>query len=58
MLYIETVEPDTLALLNKLMAVKKLQDFVLDGGTALSLKYLHRKSVDLDLFSQGKPGSR
>lgn len=29
----------------------ELQDFSLVGGTALSLLYGHRKSVDLDLFS-------
>jgi len=28
-----------------------LQDFCLVGGTALSLRYGHRKSVDLDLFT-------
>lgn len=52
MLHIKTVERDTLALLKKLMGLKGLKDFVLVGGTALSLKYGHRKSIDLDLFSQ------
>ncbi|MBX9785436.1 MAG: nucleotidyl transferase AbiEii/AbiGii toxin family protein [Chitinophagaceae bacterium] len=50
MLYIETVEPNTLALLKKLMQFKELHHFVLVGGTALSLKFGHRKSVDIDLF--------
>lgn len=31
-----------------------MQDFALVGGTALSLKFGHRISVDLDLFSQQK----
>jgi predicted nucleotidyltransferase component of viral defense system len=33
------------------MAIPELQDFYLAGGTCLSLRYGHRKSIDLDLFS-------
>ncbi|WP_300597261.1 nucleotidyl transferase AbiEii/AbiGii toxin family protein [Niabella sp.] len=33
------------------MQLELLCTFVLVGGTALSLKYGHRKSIDLDLFS-------
>ncbi|MEQ8425995.1 MAG: nucleotidyl transferase AbiEii/AbiGii toxin family protein, partial [Cyclobacteriaceae bacterium] len=33
------------------MALPELKGFSLVGGTALSLLYGHRKSVDLDLFS-------
>lgn len=33
------------------MAIKQLQSFYLVGGTCLSLRYGHRKSIDLDLFS-------
>jgi predicted nucleotidyltransferase component of viral defense system len=33
------------------MEISELQDFCLVGGTALSLMYGHRISVDLDLFS-------
>ena len=51
MLRTETVEPHTLSVLNKLMQVSELQDFALVRGTALSLLYGHRMSVDLDLFS-------
>ncbi len=50
MLHKETVSASTLELLKKLMADKKLKDFVLVGGTALSLQMGHRISVDLDLF--------
>ena len=52
MLQIKTVEPSTLALLKELMQIEELQEFSLVGGTALSLKYGHRISVDLDLFSE------
>lgn len=51
MLYTETVEPRAFSVLNQLMKIPELKDFSLVGGTALSLLYGHRKSVDLDLFS-------
>jgi predicted nucleotidyltransferase component of viral defense system len=51
MLQIETVEPGTFTLLEKLQAIPELKDFFLVGGTALSLMYGHRISEDLDLFS-------
>lgn len=52
MLQTQTVEPGTLAVLNRLMGIPELAGFSLVGGTALSLKYGHRISVDLDLFSE------
>ena len=52
MLRLETVEPRTFSLLKQLMEIPELQEFSLVGDTALSLLYGHRKSVDLDLFSQ------
>ncbi|MBN8578517.1 MAG: nucleotidyl transferase AbiEii/AbiGii toxin family protein [Cyclobacteriaceae bacterium] len=33
------------------MAIEQLNSFYLVGGTALSLRYGHRTSIDLDLFS-------
>ncbi|MFI5150991.1 MAG: nucleotidyl transferase AbiEii/AbiGii toxin family protein [Bacteroidia bacterium] len=54
MLHFETVEPSTLSLLNKIITIPELKNFSLVGGTALALKFGHRKSVDLDLFSQEK----
>jgi predicted nucleotidyltransferase component of viral defense system len=51
MLRIETVEPHTFSVLKQLMQMPELKDFALVGGTALSLLYGHRMSVDLDLFS-------
>ncbi len=51
MLHFETVEPNTLSVLNELMNMPELMDFSLVGCTALSLLYGHRISVDLDLFS-------
>lgn len=51
MLQTQTVEPGTLSLLKELMDMPELESFGIVGGTALSLKYGHRVSVDLDLFS-------
>ena len=50
MLQLKTIEPYTFSILNKLMEIPELQGFSLVGGTALSLLYGHRMSVDLDLF--------
>lgn len=54
MLHFSTVEPDTLSILRRLMRLPELNSFCLVGGTALSLKYGHRKSIDLDLFCHQK----
>ena len=51
MLREETVEPGTLGLLKKIVALPELKQFRLVGGTALSLLFGHRKSIDLDLFT-------
>ncbi len=50
MLHLETVEPGTFSVLKQLMQLPELAPFALVGGTALSLRYGHRTSVDLDLF--------
>ncbi len=54
MLYTSSVEPGTFSLLNNLMQLPSIQPFSLVGGTALALRFGHRSSVDLDLFSQKK----
>ena len=51
MLHLETVDPGTFSILRDLMELPVLSKFSLVGGTALSLKFGHRKSVDLDLFT-------
>jgi len=50
MLHLETVESSTLELLIRLQGLNSLKETRLVGGTALSLQYGHRISVDLDLF--------
>ena len=51
MLQFSTIKPATLDLLKKLMSIPELNKFYLVGGTNLSLRYGHRLSIDLDLFS-------
>lgn len=51
MLYKETVTQGTLDLILELMKDQQLNSFYLVGGTALSLRIGHRKSIDIDLFS-------
>jgi hypothetical protein len=50
-LYKETVTDEMWELLQRLMNDEKLKDFKLVGGTALSLRIGHRKSIDIDLFT-------
>lgn len=54
MLHRETVEPHTLELLIHLMGLEYFDEYKLVGGTALSLQYGHRISVDLYFFGQPK----
>ena len=54
MLHLKTIEPSTFTVLKRLMAMSEMKDFHLVGGTALSLMYGHRMSIDLDLFSTTK----
>lgn len=51
MLHTETISAATLELLTQLMLDNNLKDFILVGGTSLSLQLGHRISIDLDLFS-------
>ncbi len=51
MLQTGTVEPHTFQVLKNLMQQPALNSFYLVGGTCLTLRYGHRTSVDLDLFS-------
>ena len=52
MLHSETVNTETLALIKKLQYDSVLKEFMLVGGTALSLQIGHRISIDIDLFTQ------
>jgi predicted nucleotidyltransferase component of viral defense system len=52
MLQTQTVVPDLMELLRKLMKVEQFSNFFLVGGTSLSLQIGHRNSIDIDLFGK------
>lgn len=54
MLHTETVTSECMACLKRLMEIPELNHFYLVGGTALSLRYGHRRSDDIDLFSESE----
>jgi hypothetical protein len=56
-LYWNTVDPTLKQILQDLMASPVFSSFRLVGGTALSLQLGHRKSVDIDLFTDAPYGS-
>lgn len=58
MLHTQTVTGATLGLLKRLMARPELAQFALVGGTNLSLRLGHRKSIDLDLFTNEPFGTQ
>lgn len=51
MLHKETVDQSTLELLTQIQQKEYMNGFYLVGGTALALILGHRKSIDIDLFS-------
>lgn len=56
-LHYETVTPLLRDVLTELMAEPLFEPFALAGGTSLSLRYGHRVSVDIDLFTNAPYGS-
>jgi hypothetical protein len=56
-LHWNTVDPNINGLLLEIMASPKFSQFRLVGGTALSLQLGHRRSVDIDLFTDAPYGS-
>lgn len=50
MLQLEAVSPELLRTLRALMADPAFGDFFLAEGTALALRFGHRRSIDIDLF--------
>lgn len=56
MLQYQTVTTTLLEVLKKWISYPELSNFKLVGGTALSLYFGHRKSVDIDLFSPNEIG--
>ena len=51
---IETVSPELRFLIDKVQYTSELKEFSLNGGTNLALRFDHRVSVDIDLFTNKK----
>lgn len=54
MLQTQTVVPELMELLKKIMSEKLFSDFNLVGGTSLALQMGHRNSIDIDLFGNSE----
>lgn len=54
-MYPQTLYPKTKQVLNDLKVQSLLKDFYLAGGTALALQIGHRRSIDLDFFTNNFP---
>lgn len=57
MLQFQTVKPILRSTLEHLMTLDEFTPFSLVGGTSLSLRYGHRMSDDIDLFTDAEYGS-
>ena len=53
----QTVKPILRSTLERLMEMEEFAPFCLVGGTSLSLRYGHRMSDDIDLFTDAEYGS-
>ena len=53
----QTVKPILRSILERLMEIDEFKPFRLVGGTSLSLRYGHRMSDDIDLFTDAEYGS-
>jgi hypothetical protein len=56
-LYLNTVSDLLWSSLKQLMSMKEFDSFRIAGGTSLSLQLGHRKSIDIDLFTDTAYGS-
>lgn len=56
-LQFQTVKPILRSTLERLMTINEFAPFRLVGGTSLSLRYGHRMSDDIDLFTDAEYGT-
>lgn len=54
MLQTQTIRPELLELLKKIMSSAVFKDFNLVGGTSLALQIGHRFSIDIDMFGNSE----
>jgi len=58
MIHTSTVSPQLLEIAQQLSLIPELSSFRLVGGTAIALHLGHRKSVDIDFFSNDKTNKK
>lgn len=51
---IEVLTVEQIAVLDRLKRLPSVRDFYLAGGTALALRYGHRRSIDFDFFREDR----
>jgi len=54
MLQTQTIRPELLELLKKIMSSELFKNFNLVGGTSLALQFGHRFSIDIDMFGNSE----
>ena len=55
---IKTVSDELYYVIDRAQSIEELKDFGLVGGTSLAIRFDHRVSIDIDLFSNKKIGTR
>ena len=58
LLHTESVIPQLLDIAKKTLSIPEIEPYRLVGGTALALRFGHRKSIDIDLFASEKLNKR
>jgi predicted nucleotidyltransferase component of viral defense system len=58
LLHTESVIPELLDTAEKALSIPEIEPYRLVGGTALALRFGHRKSIDIDLFASEKLNKR
>ena len=51
---IKTVSDELYYVIDRAQSIEELKDFGLVGGTSLAIRFDHRVSIDIDLFSNKK----
>ncbi len=54
----KAVSPEVLETIREIQALPSFANFALAGGTNLALRFNHRRSIDIDLFSNSVVGMR
>jgi len=57
-LHTESVIPELLFIAKTVLSIPEIEPYRLVGGTALALRFGHRKSIDIDLFASEKLNKR